>query len=373
LKDFTIKTYKELLKAFVDKGFVFSTVHKFRRLDESRLRRDEDVDNGRVIILRQDVDRLLENSLAIARIQKEMGIKSTFYFRSVPQSFAPSVIVEIAGMEHEIGYHYEDLSMAAQKLRVEGKAPAFAKATAGKAGTLRGGKCIRNNAEHGTWNAEPLFEDAIESFGRNLERLRRYADVKTICMNGSPMSRWDSRLLWKYYNCREFGIEVEPYFDLNFEEMLYLTDTGRKWKGQKYSIRDKPVGSSFAKAKEDRGWNSSKVSVRDKVEGGRQKAEGGNEIEHETWNLEMFGDWVVKPIPGSLMNMTEKSTEFQAKYNFRSTNNIIWAAERGELPDRLMMTFHPQRWTDQVVPWVKELVWQTTKNVAKFFLIKIRQ
>jgi hypothetical protein len=35
-------------------------------------------------------------------------------------------------------------------------------------------------------------------------------------------------------------------------------------------------------------------------------------------------------------------------------------------------TFHPQRWTDQPLPWAKELVLQNTKNVAKYFLNKIR-
>jgi len=88
------------------------------------------------------------------------------------------------------------------------------------------------------------------------------------------MSRWDGRLLWKYYDNREFVIECEPYFDMNFEDMLYLTDTGRRWNGGKYSISDKAAGSSFAKASEDRRLNGRVVSVRDKAEGERLRAEG---------------------------------------------------------------------------------------------------
>jgi hypothetical protein len=30
-----------------------------------------------------------------------------------------------------------------------------------------------------------------------------------------------------------------------------------------------------------------------------------------------------------------------------------------------MMTFHPQRWTDNRVLWMKEFVWQNVKNVVK--------
>jgi len=41
------------------------------------------------------------------------------------------------------------------------------------------------------------------------------------------------------------------------------------------------------------------------------------------------------------------------------------AAEEGKLREKIMMTFHPQRWTDKPVPWMKELVLQNTKNVAK--------
>ena len=125
---------------------------------------------------------------------------------------------------------------------------------------------------------------------------------------------------------------------MDFSDILYLTDTGRRWNGENVSVRDKAIG-------------------------GRRKAEG----------IDSFEDWVVKPKLGSLMNMTEKGTLFQSRYNFRSTNDIICAAENGELPDRMMMTFHPQRWTNRMGPWVKELVWQNVKNVGKWGLVTIRQ
>ncbi|MBA7521531.1 hypothetical protein ES705_13638 [subsurface metagenome] len=212
--------------------------------------------------------------------------------------------MEIHDLDHEIGYHYENLT---------------------------------------TCNGD--MNKAIEDFKYNLEKFRNLIPVSTICMHGSPRSKWDSKDLWKKYNYKDFGIIGEPYFDVDFSNVLYLTDTGRRWDG-------------------------GNVSVRDKAEGGGQKAEGrGQKAEYE----EPYYNWKVKPKRGSLINMTEKGIEFQSRYNFRSTNDIIRAAEMGKLPDKIMMTFHPQRWTDKAVPWVKELIWQNVKNMGKWGLVRIRQ
>ena len=38
---------------------------------------------------------------------------------------------------------------------------------------------------------------------------------------------------------------------------------------------------------------------------------------------------------------------------FHSTFDIIEAVEGGRFPERVMMTFHPQRWTDSPVEWTR--------------------
>ncbi|MEA3317400.1 MAG: hypothetical protein U9R54_05545 [Bacteroidota bacterium] len=97
--------------------------------------------------------------------------------------------------------------------------------------------------------------------------------------------------------------------------MFYLTDTGRRWDG----------------------W---KVSIRDKVP------------QQEEWAKDGL--------------------------TFHSTKDIIKAVERGsalsgaEVLKQIMFTFHPQRWTDKPLPWVKELVLQNTKNIVKKFLVKYK-
>jgi len=113
--------------------------------------------------------------------------------------------------------------------------------------------------------------------------------------------------------------------------------------------------------------------VRDKAQGSGLRAQEDLNPEPGTRNPEPFSDWVRKPIPGSLMNMTEKSMEFQSRYNYRHTKDIIGAIEAEKFPEKVMMTFHPQRWTDKQFPWLKELIWQNSKNLAKYILIKLRK
>jgi len=98
-------------------------------------------------------------------------------------------------MGHEIGYHYEVLSKAK-------------------------GNC----------------EKAIKLFDEELKQINKMFDVKTICMHGSPLSKYDNRDLWKYYNFHDWGIVGEAYLSLN-DELLYFSDTGRNW-SNKNKIRD---------------------------------------------------------------------------------------------------------------------------------------
>ena len=57
--------------------------------------------------------------------------------------------------------------------------------------------------------------------------------------------------------------------------------------------------------------------------------------------------------------------------SYHSTSEIIEAVKNNTFPKKAKMTFHPQRWTDKPVSWVKELVWQNVKNVGKKCLIEM--
>ena len=190
--DFTLHKYKALIAVLKSKGYNFQTFEEFVRRPLEK-----------VVVLRHDVDLLPFNSLDFAMIQSDYDIRGTYYFRAVPESWDEEVIKKIAALGHEIGYHYECLT------------------------TTKGD-----------------MSAGIEDFEKNLKALRKLANVTTICMHGSPMSRYDSKDLWKEYNYRGFGIIAEPYFDVDYQKVFYLTDTGRMWDGHKTSVRDK-VNSGF--------------------------------------------------------------------------------------------------------------------------------
>jgi hypothetical protein len=290
MQDFTLTTYKRLLQKLATKGYSFQTLQDFIQQPEDK-----------TVILRHDVDRLPGNAFVVAKIEEEAGIKASYYFRIVKESYDEDIIKQIAEMGHEIGYHYENLA------EVSKKNPQITQIDADE-----GKKEFRDE----------LFELAIGDFRLNLKKLRKLYPVKTICMHGSPLSKWDNRDLWEKYDYRDFGIIGDPYFDVDFNEVFYLTDTGRRWDGET-------------------------VSVRDKV-----KADPS------------------ETLSGTPPELFHGAGEAQRWPRYHSTFEIIEAVDAGTFPDKVMMTVHPQRWHDRPLPWAKELIWQNIKNVVKKAMVQ---
>jgi hypothetical protein len=251
-RDFTISAYQRLLDALTSSGYSFQRFDDFLGSP-----------NDKVVILRHDVDQKPINSLLFANLQFERGIQSVFYFRAKKCSWNENIIKEIASLGHEIGYHYENLA------------------------TSKGD-----------------MQKAILDFEGNLSNLRKLVPVSTICMHGSPLSRFDNREIWKHIDYKKYNIIGEPYFDLDFNNVLYLTDTGRS-------------------------WNAAESSVRDKVE-----------------------------------------SDFN--YSFKSTYELISSVENDLLPRKIMINFHPQRWSQELVPWLVEKYGQQAKNPLKRLIRVIR-
>jgi len=100
MPDFTIKIYKQLLEALKDAGYRFLTFEEYMEKSEVGSRKSEV--RFPFAILRHDVDLLPQNSLAFARIQHEMGIRGSYYFRAVPESWDEDIIKEIHSLGHEV-------------------------------------------------------------------------------------------------------------------------------------------------------------------------------------------------------------------------------------------------------------------------------
>ena len=107
-RDFTIEVYKELCRLIKESGFVTTRVCEYIREPSNGVKR---------AIMRHDVDSNPSNALLVARIEKENGIRSTFYFRTNSTVFDEKIIKEIYSLGHEIGYHYEVLAKCRGEIR----------------------------------------------------------------------------------------------------------------------------------------------------------------------------------------------------------------------------------------------------------------
>jgi hypothetical protein len=279
MRYFTLNIYKSILDKFSAVGYIFSTFEDYISNHKKK-----------TVILRHDVDKLPNNSLRMAELENKLGIKASYYFRIVKESYDENIIRQIRNLGHEVGYHYENLSEISKQKIVKSKQ-----------------NKKNRNEERGKREEEfrdKLFELAIKDFELNLEKFRKIYPVKTICMHGSPFSKYDNKKIWEKYDYRDFGIIAEPYFDIDYDEVFYITDTGRSWNNSNASLRDK-VNSKF-------------------------------------------------DIP------------------IKDTHHLIEKIQNNELPDKIMINVHPQRWNDQGFNWYKELVVQNFKNVIKRYLIKMK-
>lgn len=282
-KDFTLSAYRQLLQTILQAGYTIITFEDWcdKKAPE------------RFVILRHDVDLKAKNSLVTARIEAEMGIRASYYFRVVPESNIPSIIKKIADLGHEIGYHYEDFSL------------------------FKG-----NN------------EKSIKHFEQQLNYFRQFYPVRTICMHGSPASKWDNRDLWRSFNYHDFGIIGEPYFDLLnnesniIENFDYFTDTARMWDGDKFNVRDKLL------INKKQNLNSDSFAHRLKIQ-----------------------DSAV-------------SEKLIRNLKIHTTFDVINWLKTSKNQNVIMITTHPQRWTDNFFEWYIELMKQYIKNQVKKFIVR---
>ena len=72
---------------------------------------------------------------------------------------------------------------------------------------------------------------------------------------------------------------------------------------------------------------------------------------------------------GKKLSVRDK-VETPFDFYFRTTQQIIENVNK--LPDQVMFTFHPQRWTNNPIPWFIELLGQNIKNQVKRIIVSRR-
>lgn len=258
MPDFTLKLYRKLLEILKDKEYEFLSFEQFL-ISES----------AQVIVLRHDVDNFPVCALKMAETESAYGVRASYHFRADTARSNPEIIQRVVALGHEVAYHYEDLSREARVYP----------------------------------SGEERLREAFRNFRENLNYLRRYYPVKVASMHGDPLQTVDNRDLWEHFSYKSEGVICEPYLDIDYNSVLYLTDTGRRWNGSATNIRDK--------------------------------------------------------IPGVNAMATK------AAGSYRTTHEIISAIRSGNITGKIVLNIHPQRWNDAIWPWLKELVWQNFKNVIK--------
>lgn len=191
MRDFSHHIYHHLIIRLRQSGYAFQTLASFI-----------DAPLPRSVILRHDIDITATPALRLANLEKQHYVSGSYYFRTTKFSYRPQIISEIARLGHEIGYHYEDLT--------------------------------RNYGN---------MDIAIKDFEKNLSIFREIYPVRTVCMHGRSGSPYDNRDIWKTANLSDFDLIAEPYISLDFDKVLYLTDTTQKWGGDKIALRDRVQSS----------------------------------------------------------------------------------------------------------------------------------
>jgi hypothetical protein len=71
-------------------------------------------------------------------------------------------------------------------------------------------------------------------------------------------------------------------------------------------------------------------------------------------------------------NLRDKMMFSVQGVSLRTTNDLMKAAGEGILGKKVMLTFHPQRWSNHPVAWAEEWISQNLKNFLKTILSKSR-
>ena len=128
-------------------------------------------------------------------------------------------------------------------------------------------------------------------------------------MHGNPLASWSNRDLWGKYDLNDFGIIGEPYLSLDYNGILYLTDTGRTWADLNIRVKD----------------------VLDTADGANSRFTG----------------------------------------MIASTDAVIDLVKAEEVL-QLCILAHPNRWCDNTMGWTKELIYQNIKNIGKAGIVWYR-
>ena len=181
----THAAYDKLLAAICEAGYRVVTVRQYLQGERETP----------LLVLRHDVEWNVSRALAVAKIEKAHGVRSTMYFRVDTKAFDLSAMRYLQDEGFEIGYHFNTLDRC-------------------------GGD----------------FNRAIALFEKELQELREAGiKIDTVCSHGDPRVKKvgykvNNEILLKEPDlCKRSGLLGEAYLDIDFSSLQYFSDAGIKW------------------------------------------------------------------------------------------------------------------------------------------------
>ena len=183
--NFTYKHFKETISLAKSLGFGFYSMHDFLQKKPK----------NKFIVMRHDVDLSLKHALAMAEVEKSLGIKSTYFIRT-KGPFNPfdnnnlEIMRKMSKLGHEIGYHYEVSSLII-------------------------------NFKKDFLKQRRKFEDILKKkiFGAALHRAKNSSDRSSA-----------NRLNFAEPFLSELGLEYDAYSGTFLKEMKYISDSSYRWR-----------------------------------------------------------------------------------------------------------------------------------------------
>ena len=103
MNNFSLKYYQNMVEKALKEDFVISSFKNYNSK------------NKKTIILRHDIDFSLNSIPEIAKIEKDLNVTSTFFFRlhspnyNLYASNTFKIIQDLIEKNHEIGFHFETI------------------------------------------------------------------------------------------------------------------------------------------------------------------------------------------------------------------------------------------------------------------------
>jgi len=191
--------YQKILAAGIEQSYNIIPVIDWYRNNET-------LKNSKVIIMRHDVDMDAQAAKAMAYIENQMDIRSTYYFRWRTADIDQISYVRELG--HEVGLHYETLASY----------------------------CAEHHITESTAITPEIIRTCREILKSEIRLFeQKYGDINSICSHGAPQNRLlnvaNSILVYEE-NLSDYYVEIDtndPRFLKNTAIDIFIADSGSQW------------------------------------------------------------------------------------------------------------------------------------------------